>query len=125
VSLYEQYIREYRSVLYLVEQTRSLRGGDPDCDAQERLRLLQEDLVASFVHVTERMQMLVRDGKLEVDVVLAALVRECCDRLALLDRCCVGMDGQHGDPELRRLELVRPADELFKIACRRMLKGSA
>jgi hypothetical protein len=124
VSFYEQYVHEYRSVLYLIEQTLSLDKGDPGCDTHERLRLLREDVLASFVHVTERMQTQVRQGKMEVDMVLAAMVRECCDKLAALEQRCSTNGEASDDPEQRRQALVRPADDLFLMACQRALNGA-
>lgn len=123
VSLYEQYVREYRTVLHLLEQTLTNLVDDPACDTLERLRLLREDVVASFIHLTERMQAQVRQGQVEVDVVLAALVRECCDGMAALEIHCTVDDERHDDPELRRQAIVRPAEKLFQQACQRMLKG--
>jgi hypothetical protein len=122
VSFYEQYLREYHSVLQLLEQTLANRRSNPDCDEQMRLRLLREEVVAAFIHVTERMQSLVLQGLMEVDVVLAALVRECCESLATLEERCAIVDEDEPDPATRRQTLVRPADRLFQDACQRMLK---
>jgi hypothetical protein len=124
VSFYEQYLREYRSVVQMLVQTLANRHADPECDELSRLRLLHEEMVATFIHLTERMQDTVRRGQMEVDVVLAALVRECCDRLATLEQRCE-LRGEHQEnAELRRQNLVRPADNLFQFACTRMLKGT-
>jgi hypothetical protein len=124
VSFYEQYVREYRTVLHLLEQTLTNGSDDPACDALARLHLLREDVIASFIHITERMQTQVQQGQMQVDVVLAAMVRECGDKMAALNERCAVADELQDDPARRRQAIVQPADKLFQQACQRMLKGS-
>ena len=121
VSFYEQYVSEYRSVLHLVDQILAHRKQDAVDAAPARRRLLGEDAVKAFVHVTQRMQALVLQGLLEVDVVLAALVGECCDKLTTLreQRANAGPS-----QDLRSQALTLPAAELFRLACQRLLKGA-
>ena len=121
---YEQYVREYRSVLHIVDQILEPRGVDAVGAAQARRHLLGEDAVAAFVHITERMQAQVSQGRMEVDVVLAALVYECCEKLTLL-----GAGGDADEPDAdggaRRAQLILPAERLFRGACQRLLRRGA
>ena len=121
---YEHYVREYRSVLHLIDQILEHRGMDPAGAVQARRHLLGEDAVTAFIHITERMQEEVSRGRLEVDVVLAALVYDCCDKLTLLgeggavERAARPGDGRH------REHLISPARRLFHGACQRLLNRS-
>ena len=121
---YEQYVREYRSVLHLVDQILEPRGMDPAGAAQARRHLLGEDAVTAFVHITERMQAQVLQGRMEVDVVLAALVYECCEKLTLLGEGG-GADEPDADDGSRRERLILPAERLFRGACQRLLRRGA
>lgn len=91
---------------------------------QARRHLLGEDAVTAFVHITERMQAQVSQGRMEVGVVLAALVYECCEKLTLL-----GEGGSADEPDAddgsRREQLIRPAERLFRGACQRLLRRGA
>lgn len=122
---YEQYVREYRSVLHLIDQILAPRGMDTAGAIAARRNLLGEDAVTAFIHITERMQAQVSQGRMEVDVVLAALVYECCDKLTVLgsdsavEREAVGGAVQH------REHLISPARRLFHGACQRLLARCA
>lgn len=122
---YELYVREYRSVLQLIDQGLDRRGTDPAAAVRARRELLGRDALAAFIYVTERMQAEVSDGKLEVDVVLAALVYECCDKLTLADE----EDGEGGDRgngrDHSRRQVISPAGRLFHGACQRLLRQGA
>jgi hypothetical protein len=121
---YEHYVREYRSVLHLIDQMLASRGTDPAGAVQARRHLLGEDAVAAFIHITERMQAEVSQGRLEVDVVLAALVYDCCDKLTLLgEDDAVEHAAGPGRGE-RKQHLLSPARRLFHGACRRLLHRS-
>ncbi|MBP1202488.1 hypothetical protein JOD97_000502 [Duganella sp. 1411] len=122
---YEQYVREYRSVLSLVDQLLAPQALDPAEAVRARRQLLGEDAVTAFVHVTERMQAQVAAGRMEVDVVLAALVYECCDKLTSLGEAQVAAPASAGERDQRRRRLVRPAERLFHGACQRLLSRGA
>ena len=122
---YEQYVREYRSVLHLIDQILAPRGMDTAGTVAARRHMLGEDAVTAFIHITERMQAQVSQGRMEVDVVLAALVYECCDKLTVLgangavERDAAGVGVQ------RREHLISPARRLFHGACQRLLTRCA
>jgi hypothetical protein len=122
---YEQYVREYRSVLHLVDQILAPRGMDAAGAAQARRHLLGEDAVAAFVHITERMQAQVSGGLMEVDVVLAALVYECCEKLTLLGKGGSDDEPDDADGSPRGERLLLPAERLFRGACQRLLRRGA
>ena len=119
---YELYVREYRSVLQLIDRGLKVRGSDPATAVRARRELLGRDALAAFIYVTERMQAEVSDGKLEVDVVLAALVYECCDKLTLANEENGEADGQGNGQDQRRRQVISPAGRLFHGACQRLLK---
>lgn len=122
---YEQYVREYRSVLQLIDQILEPRGMDRASAVEARRDLLGEDAVTAFIHITERMQAEVSEGRLEVDVVLAALVYECCDKLTRIEAVSAVERGTVGTGGLRREQLISPARRLFHGACQRLLTRSA
>lgn len=122
---YEQYIREYRSVLSLVDQLLAPQAMDPASVVKARRQLLGEDAVTGFIHITERMQAQVAAGLMQVDVVLAALVYECCDKLTLLGEEQVAATASPGELDQRRRRLVMPAERLFHGACQRLLRQGA
>ena len=122
---YEQYIREYRSVLSLVDQLLAPQAMDPASVVKARRQLLGEDAVTGFIHITERMQAQVAAGLMQVDVVLAALVYECCDKLTLLGEEQAAAAASPGELDQRRRRLVMPAERLFHGACQRLLRQGA
>lgn len=122
---YEQYVREYRSVLHLIDQILAPRGMDTAGAIAARRNLLGEDAVTAFIHITERMQAQVSQGRMEVDVVLAALVYECCDKLTVLGAdSAVEREDVGGDVQ-RKERLISPARRLFHGACQRLLTRCA
>lgn len=122
---YEQYVREYRSVLSLVDQLLAPQRLDAAEAVRARRQLLGEDAVTAFVHITERMQAQVAAGQMEVDVVLAALVYECCDKLTSLGEEQGAAPASFGERDQRRRRLVMPAERLFHGACQRLLRQGA
>ena len=121
---YEQYVREYRSVLHLIDQMLEDRDMNTAEVVEARRQMLGEAAVATFIHITEHMQTEVAQGRLEVDVVLAALVYECCDKLTLLGEGGDAGDGAGFGAARRPEHLLSPARRLFHGACQRLLNRS-
>lgn len=85
-AFYQQYMAGLRSVLHLLDEILAKRLEAPPADLQLRLRLLFEDSARTYEYVLRRMGERERQGIVEIDGALAAIMEECRLKLAELGR---------------------------------------
>ena len=126
VAALRQYAAEYRTILRAMQL---LLDAPADAlaprDLSPQLELLGVQVLHAFVHVTERLYRQVREQQLRLDLVVATLLHEGCDRMAALSVRFAAGSGCLAQVTQDAAELARRADVLFQKACRGNLMPSA